>query len=110
LLLNWEVRKKCEELGEENLFVNSVIASEFFTGVLDKKELPKLQRHIRKFPVVHINETISELSLNLIERYCLSHHPYVGDMLIAATALYFDCSLYSLNKKDFRHIPKLKLI
>jgi predicted nucleic acid-binding protein len=57
-----------------------------------------------------MNEAISKIALGLVQRYCLSHHPYIGDMLIAATVLQYDCPLYTLNKKDFRHIPKLKLI
>lgn len=107
---NIEVRAICEELGEENLFINSVVASEFYGGVRDKKELTLIQKHIRKFPLLHINEGISEVALNLMERYCLSHHPFIGDMLIAATALHYNVPVYTLNRKDFRHIPKLKLI
>ena len=107
---NNQVRTICEELGEENLFISSVVASEFYSGVRDKKELLLTQKHIRKFPIVHVNETISEIAVGLMERYCLSHHPYIGDMLIAATALHRNCSIYTLNKKDFRHIAKLKLI
>lgn len=107
---NLEVRKTCEGLGEENLFISSVVAAEFYSGVRDKKELPIIQRHIRKFPIVHINKAISEIALGLMESYCLSHHPFIGDMLIAATAIHNDSPLYTLNKKDFRHIPKLKLI
>ncbi len=107
---NFEVRATCEGLGEENLFISSVVVAEFYSGVRDKKELPKVQKHIRKFPVIHINESISEIAISLVERYCLSHHPYIGDMLIAATALHYSSSLYTLNKKDFRHIPRLKLV
>ncbi len=107
---NIQVRAICEELEEENLFVSSIVVSEFYSGVRDKKELLLIQKHIRKFPIVHINETISEIAVGLMERYCLSHHPYIGDMLIAATALHYNSPLYTLNKKDFRHIAKLGLI
>jgi tRNA(fMet)-specific endonuclease VapC len=107
---NVEVRGMCEELGEQNLFISSVVAAEFYSGVRDKKELTTAQRHIRKFPIIHVNESISEMAVDLVERYCLSHHPYIGDMMIGATAIYYGSPLYTLNKKDFRHIPKLKLI
>lgn len=107
---NNQVRTICEELGEVNLSISSVVASEFYSGVRDKKELQLIQKHIRKFPIVHINEVISEIAVSLMERYCLSHHPYIGDMLIAATALHHNCYIYTLNKKDFRHIAKLRLI
>jgi len=107
---NLKVRAICEGLGEENLFVSSTVVAEFYSGVRDKKEFPKVQKHIRKFPIIHINESISEIAVGLVERYCLNHHPYIGDMLIAATALHHSCPLYTLNRKDFRRIPRLKLI
>ena len=107
---NLAVRHTCEGLGEENLFVSSIVVAEFYSGVLDKKEFPKVQKHIHKFPVIHLNESISEFAIDLVKRYCLSHHPYIGDMLIAATALHYSLPIYTLNRKDFKHIPKLKLI
>jgi predicted nucleic acid-binding protein len=107
---NLGVRATCEDRGEENLFISSVVVAEFYSGVRDKKEFPKVQKHIRKFPVIHINESISEIAIGLVERYCLSHHPYIGDMLIAATALHYNVPIFTLNRKDFKHIPKLKLI
>jgi predicted nucleic acid-binding protein len=42
-------------------------------------------------------------------RYSLSHKASVPDMLIAATALSHDVTLYTLNIKDFKFIPDLNL-
>ena len=44
-----------------------------------------------------------------MQNFSLSHKPFIGDMLIAATALAHDYELFTLNKKDFRFIPELKL-
>jgi len=107
---NLKVRQKCEEIGEGNLFINSIVGSEFYSGVLNKRELTLVKKHLQNFPIVHINNSISEIALNLMERYCLTHHPYIGDMLIAATALYYESAIYTLNKKDFKHIPGVNLI
>jgi len=42
--------------------------------------------------------------------HSLSHRPYIGDMLIAATALCFNAPLFTLNTKDFKYIKGLKLV
>jgi hypothetical protein len=44
-----------------------------------------------------------------MEQYSLSHKLSLPDALIAATALVYDVPLYTMNLKDFRFIPKLKL-
>jgi len=44
-----------------------------------------------------------------METYALSHRPGIPDVLIAATALDHDLSLFTLNVKDFRFIPDLTI-
>ena len=44
-----------------------------------------------------------------METYALSHKPGIPDILIAATALDHDLSLFTLNVKDFRYIPELNI-
>jgi len=101
--------QKCSELGFENLLISDVTVGEFYAGTLNKREFPKIKKHIERFPVLHINEEISKTMAKLMETFCLSHHPYMGDMLIAATALYYDIPVYTLNVKDFKHIPNLQI-
>jgi len=59
--------------------------------------------------VLHINEEISDLAVNWVEKYCLSHKLDIEDALIAATAIYYNIELFTLNTKDFRYIPNIKL-
>jgi tRNA(fMet)-specific endonuclease VapC len=98
---NLKVREKCEAIGEENLYINAIVAAEFYSGVLNKRELTAIKKHLQNFPVVQINNHISELGLSLMERYCLSHHPYISDLLIAATALYYESLFIHLIRKTF---------
>jgi tRNA(fMet)-specific endonuclease VapC len=42
-------------------------------------------------------------------KYVLSQRLSLPDALIAATALRHDLSLYTLNLKDFKYIPGIKL-
>lgn len=41
--------------------------------------------------------------------FSLSHNLTLPDAFIAATAIFHDIPLYTLNKKDFRFIPGLRL-
>jgi predicted nucleic acid-binding protein len=40
----------------------------------------------------------------------LSHRPGIADILIAATALYYDLPIYTQNRKHFAFIPGIRLI
>ena len=58
---------------------------------------------------ISLDADISDRFLALLEKYALSHRLSVPDALIAATALSQNLALYTLNVKDFRFIPDLKL-
>jgi tRNA(fMet)-specific endonuclease VapC len=103
------VKRNCLNIGIENLCISSVTVGEFYYGAINKKEIPLIKNHLEKFAILPINEPISLRFCNLMRAYCLSHRPFIGDMLIAATALHFDIELYTLNQKDFHFIPDLKL-
>lgn len=106
---NKKIRTLCEKIGENRLYISAITVGEFYFGALNKKEVPLIKKHLEKFPWISINEDISRIFTDLMIRYSLSHRPYIGDMLIAATALYFDIPVFTLNTKDFRYIKGLKL-
>ena len=56
-----------------------------------------------------MNESISELFFDIVNKYALSHAHGIPDSIIAATALYFDMELFTFNLKDFSFIPNLKI-
>ena len=58
---------------------------------------------------IPVTRDISLRFLELMETYALSHRPGIPDILIAATALDNDLSLFTLNLKDFHYIPELKI-
>jgi len=57
-----------------------------------------------------LNEEITEIATNLIEKYSKSHTLKIPDALIASTAIYYDISLWTYNIKDFRFIENLSLL
>ncbi|GAA4792015.1 hypothetical protein GCM10023231_19950 [Olivibacter ginsenosidimutans] len=59
--------------------------------------------------IIHTDNEISTVALQLIEKYTLSHHLDVPDAFIATTAIVKGISLYTLNLKHFKYIDGLKL-
>jgi len=59
--------------------------------------------------IIHIQAEISDKAVKLVEKYALSHKLSIPDALIAATAIYHNLALYTLNVKDFIFIENVKL-
>ena len=107
---NLTVIQICDKAGTENLAITSVCRSEFLLGSRDKENFEANKKFIDKFRLLRINEVVDEIFTELFEKYSLSHRPAIPDMLIAAAAIHNEASLYTLNTRDFRFIPQLKLL
>ena len=83
---------------------------ELFVGCRDKKHLKETSNFLANYHLIEIDEAISSLSVELVERYYLSHGLQIADAIIAAFAVAHDFELATINKKDFRFIDGLKLI
>jgi tRNA(fMet)-specific endonuclease VapC len=77
--------------------------------VLYKKELDKIKKHLKALNIVHFDNDVSELAVNMIESYSKNHGLQIPDAIIAATTLLLEMKLLTLNLKDFRYIDGLKL-
>ncbi|WP_373523698.1 type II toxin-antitoxin system VapC family toxin [Aquiflexum sp.] len=107
---NQKVKETCLEIGINNLYVSPITIGEFYYGALNKREIPLLNKHLERFGILPLNENISSIFVDLMRKFCLSHKPFIGDMLIAATALHYEIEIYTFNTKDFHFIPNLKLV
>ena len=106
---NVAIREELEKIGYENIAVSDVTRAELFYGAANKVELQMIRKDLLKIANLHINPAISEMAVELVERYCLSHKTDLEDALIAATAILHRIELYTLNIKDFVFIPGIKL-
>ncbi len=95
--------------GKSNLAINTVIAMELYQGALNKAEFCLIQKELNGFFMLPIIEPIADLALQLSQKYALSHQIGLSDTFIAATALIYDIELRTLNVKDFRFIPGIKV-
>ena len=97
---------------EENssVVVSSVTQMELIIGCENKTELRKVERFLERFGIVGIDVSISELAVDLLRQYRLSHGLLIADAIIAATAMNLGEPLASKNQRDYRFIDGLELL
>ena len=106
---NTDIEAVLVEIGIDNILVSDVVRAELFFGANNKRELNTIKKHLNSFTSLTINTEISKKALKLVETYCLSQKLNLPDALIAATAIFYNTALFTLNIKDFVYIPDLKL-
>ncbi len=95
---------------QATLGVSVVTQMELMVGCRNKRELRVLDRFLRRFSIVTVNEAIADVSVALLRRYRLSHGLLIADAFIAATALTVDSPLVTKNQRDYRFIEGLVLL
>lgn len=103
------ISNQLQKIGIESIAISTITISELYFGALNKKELSQIKNSLSCLIQLPLNVSISDIFLNLMEKYCLSHKLTIPDAIIAATAIYYDAPLFTLNKKDFKFIPGIKL-
>jgi predicted nucleic acid-binding protein len=77
-------------------------------GARNKDELHILVKELGQLQRLPIQSDISDYAINLLTQYHLSHGLDFHDALIAATAIYHNIKLYTLNIRDFVFIENLQ--
>jgi len=106
---NLFIRSELEKIGNENIVISDVIKAEIFFGAKDKIELQVIKKYLNNYLSLDIQSEISKMAVDFVESYCLSQKLKLPDALIAATAIYHNIELFTLNTKDFKYIPNMKL-
>ena len=106
---NAKIEKILCDIGVDNIVVTDVIKAELFFGALNKRELQAIEKLLNDFISLNIQHKISKMAVDFVKNYCLSHKMNFPDALIAATAIYYDIELFTLNIKHFKYIPNIKL-
>jgi len=95
---------------QASLAISVVSEMELVVGCRNKAELRTLDKFLARFWVVKLNEQTSDIAVDLLRRYRLSHGLLIADALIAATALSQDVPLVTKNERDYRFIAGLRLL
>ena len=98
-----------KENDKKNYCFSSIVQLEFTTGALDKRELKKINKILSEFKLIDTDQDILDLSVELVNKYTLSHNMTIYDAIIVATCLIYDLPLWTHNKKDFRYLTELRL-
>lgn len=108
---NENIVREIEQIGIENVVITPIIYMELLRWLSIYKGFTKEQRKIYKeffsdLKILHINEDVSVLAIGISEDIN-SLEP--ADVLIGASAIFYDLPLYTLNKKHFSQIEKLDI-
>lgn len=103
-----QVLQKHEQ--QSTLSISVVTEMELMVGCRDKRELQTLGKFLQRFQVVKLDQQASDLAVDLLKRYRLSHGLLIPDALITATALASGLPFLTKNQKDYRFITGLTLL
>jgi predicted nucleic acid-binding protein len=92
------------------LAISSITQMEIIVGCRNKAELRNAERFLRRFEVYRLTEAASDVAVDLVRRYRLSHGLRIPDALIAATAIAHVEPLISKNQSDYSFIEGLHLL
>ena len=98
------------EATNSSLAISAVTQMELIVGCRNKTELQHLEKFLRRYDLIAVNESTSLKAVELVTNYRLSHGLLIPDALIAATAITLSMPLLSKNQKDYRFIPELNLL
>jgi predicted nucleic acid-binding protein len=90
--------------------ISTITYLELLIGAQNKNDQRKVERFLRRFHHIRINELISDEAVGLIRQYRLSHGLLLADAMIAATAIVLQVPLASKNQRDYRFITQLTLL
>ena len=93
---------------EGRIAVSVITVLELYQGVTSKKRKYELEKQLKAYQIVPLNDQISLAAILLMKKYIPESLLLPPDGLIAATAIHFQLELYTDNKKDFDFIKGLK--
>ena len=106
---NQAIINTVKQVGQANIAVSDVTCAELLYGARNKSELDVFRKDLDTLTILPILPEISKKAVMLVEQYCLSRKLALPDALIAATSIYHQMDLYTLNVKDFVFIPGVRL-
>lgn len=92
------------------LAISVITQMELLVGCRDKSEVRNVERFLRRFQVIKLDEIACDVAMDLLRRYRLSHGLMIPDALIAATAITLDLPFLSKNRRDYVFIAGLQLL
>ncbi|MBC8388347.1 MAG: type II toxin-antitoxin system VapC family toxin [Actinobacteria bacterium] len=96
------------KIKNSNFFYSPVSKAEIFAGAF-KDEFDKINLFFNQLTCIQITDRIGEQSGLFLNQYSKSHNIGLGDVLIAATAFYYDLYLLTRNVKHYP-MPEVRVV
>ena len=93
----------------DRIHISRISACELIYGARNKKEKDINKTFLNNFPIIEINEDISQYSYVLLDKYGLKNRFGIADSLLASTSVVNDLAFWTSNMKHFRVIKELTL-
>ena len=95
---------------QASLAVSVITQMELMIGCRNKAEFGVVEQFLLRFQVIKLDELTSDIGVDLLRRYRLSHGLLIADALIAATAMSLNHPRVTKNQRDYRFIEDLHLL
>lgn len=99
-----------EHAQQSVLAISSVTQMELLVGCRNTSEQRIVEQFLKRFTLFKLDPAITDLAVDLLLHYRLSHGLQIPDALIAATAMAINKPLASKNQRDDRFIAGLSLL
>ncbi len=93
----------------DNIVLSAVTKMELMVGATNKADMERIAKKLSRFNIALINDEVTLMAVNLLQKYRLSHGLSLPDSLIAATSVVSGLKLFTYNIKDFKFISQLKI-
>ena len=93
----------------DSIHISRISTCELIYGSRDKKEKNINKTFLNNFPIIEINEDISQYSYVLLDKYGLKNRFGIADSLLASTSVVNDLAFWTSNMKHFKVIKELTL-
>ncbi len=90
--------------------VETIVYIECIQGSISNPGKRRIKRSLQSLKFYPLTNDIAQKAIELIDAYSNSHGLLLADAIIAATALEYDLTLITYNKKHFQFIKDLKLL
>ena len=104
---NESVKRFVENL---NVGIDTIVYIELIQGSLAKNDREIIRRSLSKIKYYSLTSEIAVQAIELIDTYSATQGLFLADALIASTALYYDLTLVTYNRKHFQFIEGLNVI
>lgn len=108
---NNELTVRFLETRSYSFFISDITIMEIFAGCRTLQKRKQFEQTLKYYGRAPLTSVVTARAIKLINRYSVTNVSiHLPDILIAATAIYYNLPLKSLNIKDFDYIRELKLI